>query len=215
MNDFYPLDSRGLEVCGHGGRPGAVVALFLRHHRWDGRDPHGRAAHLWIRRPGQDHRPLPGEINALSCATAQKSATFDDGIRSWLGSFHPLSHSRRRRISSEWRESQVNWGPYESWSDRDGKIILPSMCFTASVFAACQNDYLSPTSHLRQTQASACAREAIGDPNCNKISCSRFSVLNRSVLYQLEKNNTIRYYWKPCFRKDVWRVKEDLWIGDY
>ena len=46
MNDFYPLDSRGLEVCGHGGRPGAVVALFLRHHRWDGRDPHGRAAHL-------------------------------------------------------------------------------------------------------------------------------------------------------------------------
>ena len=75
------------------------------------------------------------------------------------------------------------------------------MCFTASVFAACQNDYLSPTSHLRQTQASACAREAIGDPNCNKISCSRFSVLNRSVLYQLENKQYDTLFLKAMLQK--------------
>ena len=74
--------------------------------------------------------------------------------------------------------------------------------------AACHNNYLSPSSEgIRE-----CVCEAIGDPNCNKISCSRFSVLNRSVLYQLEKNNTIHATTKkePCFREDALKSERGL-----
>ena len=57
-------DPRGLEVRGHGGRPSPAVAFLPRHHHRHRRHPHGRPPHLWVCRPGQDHRHLQGKVKS-------------------------------------------------------------------------------------------------------------------------------------------------------
>lgn len=98
VNGCFPSDSRGLEICRDGSWPGAVVALLLRHYRRNRGDPYGRAAHLRVRRPGQDNRPIPWEIGAMRCAGVQTSTKG----ASWLGFLNPLSKNLK------WMERKPN-----------------------------------------------------------------------------------------------------------
>ena len=55
-------DTRRLEVCGHGGRSLATLRVLHRDDGGHHRHPDGRAPHLRVRRPRQNHRHLSRQI---------------------------------------------------------------------------------------------------------------------------------------------------------
>lgn len=59
-------DTRGLEVCGDGGRSASTVRVLRCYNSRDDRDPDGRAPHFRIRRPGRNYRALPRQIDKFT-----------------------------------------------------------------------------------------------------------------------------------------------------